>query len=315
MRVTVLGATGYIGSHVAEQLSLAGFTVVCLVREGSSASFLKQLAVDIQCVDYSDDDQLLSILSGSDVVCNCIADTRQHIRIEEHRKIEVELSSRLFALCEKAGVKRFLQLSTVMVYGFKRPDHAIDENYETFGQYSYNQIAIEREETLLKLAEKSSMNLLMLRPANAMGKRDASFMPNFISAANWNMFPSVGGGLSQFSCVDCRDIGRAFVHLIDVPVSKAEIYLLKSFDLSWLDLKSALEQALGKQLKLFSMNRALFMFIARVMEFVYPYGTEPSLTRFSLEVLSKNTLFDTKKLAETGFKPKYSLAESIQDCL
>jgi nucleoside-diphosphate-sugar epimerase len=313
MNIAVLGATGFIGSHVAEQFALAGFKVRCLVRASSSTDFLQQIDVATEVVDFTNDEQLLNVFKTVDVVCNCIADTRQHIPLAEHRKTEVELTSRLFRLAEQASVKRFMQLSTVMVYGFKREALPIDESHPLLGQFNYNQMAIEREQALLSLAEPSAMQLLLIRPANAIGKRDTSFMPNFSQAANFGLFPVVNGGVSGFSCVDCRDIGRAFVHLLELEQTQTEIYLVKSFDCCWLDVKAALQLQLNKKLKTFSMAKKPFMFLARLIELLTPWGKEPLLTRFSLEVLSCDTLFDDSKIRATGFTPKYGLKEALAD--
>ena len=43
MKVLVTGASGFLGSHVAEQLSAAGHSVVALVRKSSNVKFLSTL--------------------------------------------------------------------------------------------------------------------------------------------------------------------------------------------------------------------------------------------------------------------------------
>jgi nucleoside-diphosphate-sugar epimerase len=140
-------------------------------------------------------------------------------------------------------------------------------------------------------------------------------LPSFIGPHKFSLFPVVNGGQWKFSCIDCRDIGRAMVHLLELEIDKPETYLVKGFDLSWLELKSELDRFLGKPSRTLSLPKNLMMKMAYLMEKIYPYGSSPPVTRFDMEVLSTDTLFDDSKLRNTGFQCKYSLLDSFQDAL
>src|SRR6185295_3142294 len=47
MRVLVTGASGFLGSHIAEQLKLAGHEPVALVRPTSDLAFLRELGIPL----------------------------------------------------------------------------------------------------------------------------------------------------------------------------------------------------------------------------------------------------------------------------
>ena len=51
------------------------------------------------------------------------------------------------------------------------------------------------------------------------------------------------------------------------------------------------------------------------MEKIFPYGKEPPITRFSMSVLSTNTLFNDDKIKQLGYVAKYSLEDSINQAL
>jgi nucleoside-diphosphate-sugar epimerase len=315
MKTIVFGATGYLGSHVAEQLTLAGHTVICVVRPNSDTAFLQTLPVSIVRVNFGDVAALAAPITQDCVVLNCVADTRMHLSDDERRVVECELTSRLFEAAQKADARRFIQLSTVMAYGFDRPESAIDENFPTKPKYSYSRIACEREQTLLAQHKSSGTELVILRPSNTLGKRDSSALPALLASHEKGLFAVIGGGAWKFSCMDARDVGRAMVHLLDVPVSKPEIFLAKGFDITWLDVKTVLDKLLQRDTKLMNIPKAMAMLIGRVMEAVYPYGKNPALTRFSVEVLSTHTLFDDAKIRATGFQAKYDLMATLRDAL
>ena len=315
MKTILFSATGYLGSHVAEQLALAGHEVVCVVRPNSNALFLKTLAVVIEHADFSDHASFGSYIESGSTVLNCIAETRMHVSDDERRKVECTLTSALFSAAQNAGAKRFIQLSTVMAYGFDRPEYAIDETYPVSPKYSYSRIACEREKILVDQCPATQTELLILRPSNTFGKRDSSALPVLLASHEKGIFAAVGGGDWQFSCMDARDVGRAMVHLLDVAVSKPEIFLVKGYDTSWLEVKAGLDTVLKRETKLMNLPKPLAMFLGWVMEVIYPYGKQPPLTRFNIEVLATHTLFNDDKIRSTGFRSQYDLMATLQNAL
>lgn len=159
------------------------------------------------------------------------------------------------------------------------------------------------------------MQLILLRPSNTLGKRDTSALPGILQAHEKGLFAVVAGGDWQYSCTDARDVGRATAHLLTVAVDKAEIFLLAGYTMSWLSLKAELDQLLSKETRLFNIPKTLGLVIARLLEMIYPYGSSPALTRFSVEVISSHTLFSDDKIRATGFKPRYQLQDTLRDAL
>jgi len=314
MEVVVFGATGYLGSHVAQQLLLAGYRVKCIVRPQSDTRFLESISADIHIVDFANC-ELKRVISDGCCVVNCTADTRMHLSDKQRSLVEIDLTSKIFKAAADGGAKRFIQLSTVMIYGFDRPDTAINERYPPKPKYSYSRIAARRESLLLSLAERSSIELIILRPSNTLGKRDMSAMPAIMPLLNKGRFPVMGGGKWRYSNADARDVGRAFAHLIELPISESEIFLMKGYDITWLELKAELDSILNKKSRLLNIPRGFALALGRVMECAFPYGSSPPLTRFMVETLSSNTLFDDSKLRATGFLPKYCLRETLLDAL
>ena len=328
-KVTIFGATGFIGSHVAEQMSLAGNDVDCIVRQSGDTSYLQTLNVNIITINFDEQDALVAAMVPDSIVCNCLADTRMHLSLEQRRVVDVDLTLRVFQAAQTAGVRRFIQLSTVMVYGFSRPAEAINEEYtsQKLAKYSYCQVAVERENALLNSVATDSgrrsgesMELIILRPSNIIGRRDTSFLPNFLNSHKRGLFPAVssgqvGAGQWHFSLMDARDVGRAMVHLMTVAISKPEIYLVKGLDTDWLSFKSQLDAVLGKPSKIMRMPKLPMKVMGRLLETLYRYGTEPPLTQFGIDVMSTNTLFDDAKIQRSGFEPQFNLEESLTDAL
>jgi dihydroflavonol-4-reductase len=314
MNVIVFGASGFIGSHIAEQLAAAGHRVACVVRPGSDIRFLSQLPVSISRCRFDDPHSIRQLVGPGDVVCNCIADTRDYAPAAVRRRTEITLTSDIYRAALGAGASGFMQLSTVMVYGFDRPAEPIDENFSPRPRYRYSQIAWEREQTLTQIF-RPELPLLLLRPANALGARDSSFLPPFLASHRRGIFPVIDGGEWCFSCIDARDIGRSAAHLMTRSWRGIEVYLVTGYDLDWLALKAELDAASGRRARLVNLPRRLMLGLGALSESARYLGARASLTRFSVEVLSNHTLFDDQKIRRMGFTPRYRLTDSLRDAL
>ena len=73
----VIGASGFLGSHVARELVARGDgDVRVLIRTTSSTRGIADLPVDIRYGDVFDTDALRTAMSGCDVVYYCVVDAR-----------------------------------------------------------------------------------------------------------------------------------------------------------------------------------------------------------------------------------------------
>src|SRR5947209_3896358 len=74
MKLNVItGATGQLGSHIAEQLRRAGERVRALVRPGRDSTFLEALGVELVAGDLADGAAVRQAVAGADIVYHCAA--------------------------------------------------------------------------------------------------------------------------------------------------------------------------------------------------------------------------------------------------
>ncbi len=310
----VFGGTGFIGSHVVEQLILAGYAVTTPVRSTSDTAFLAGIGSRLVSIDFSDDVALRDCLQGQVLVFNCIANTAVHQSLERHRAVDVVLTKRLTEAAAKAGVHRFVQLSTVQVYGFSRPPIAVDEDFPCAPAHNYCRVALEREQVVRAVAHDAGMELVILRPVNTMGRRDSSMQAIF-AGHRQGVVVIFGDGRNRWSWIDTRDVGRAMVWLGELAGAAGNTYLVKAGDTDWREIQRALDSARGQSSRLLAVPRAVAKPIAALLEAIVPYSKNLSITRFAVDVMSSQTLFDDSRIRATGYRTIYPLQEMIDECV
>lgn len=133
MRVCVIGGSGFLGSHVADQLSSVGYEVVIYDRKPSPWLRSDQA---MQVGDLLAFDELREAVKGCEAVYNfaALADLNDALNKPlETVKINVLGNANVLEACRLQGVKRFVYASTVYVYsregGFYRCSKQASEHY------------------------------------------------------------------------------------------------------------------------------------------------------------------------------------------
>jgi dihydroflavonol-4-reductase len=304
MKAIVFGGTGFIGSHVVEQLQLAGHQVTAAVRDTSDTTFLKSLGVNVVRIDFSNSSAIGKVIEGHEVVYNCTAAAKLHTQISLDAPVEIKLTRTLIEAAASHGASRFIQLSTIVIYDFQS-NEPIDESYTPQPEYPIQRLGIEREKIIEEAGRKTGITTIVLRPASTLGVRDhSSFFARLFAAHVNDQYPMVGNGDVKVSLVDTRDIGRAMVWLgtFQKPQHDNGIYLLKGFDTTWKQLKTAIDHATGKISK--TINIPEFLTDEQMIAY--------HLTPFVLKTFTVNRLWNDNKIRKLGFDTKYSLTDAVE---
>src|SRR5438046_2711226 len=76
----VIGASGFLGSHVTRRLVSAGHDVRVMLRKTSSTKAIDDLDVERLYGDVFDDEALRAAMTDCDVVYYCVVDARMWLR-------------------------------------------------------------------------------------------------------------------------------------------------------------------------------------------------------------------------------------------
>ena len=175
MRAFVTGATGFLGSHVAEQLAARGDAVRALARPGSARSHLDSLRVEIVPGDLRAPAAWMPSLEGIDVVFHCAAVVGDWGRWTDFEAVSVGGTRAIVEAAVRGGVKRFVHLSSTAVYGLRQVrGRRVDEDAPLrgdslrWGYYGRAKAAAER--IVREAHDRGRIECTLLRPPSSTGR-------------------------------------------------------------------------------------------------------------------------------------------------
>ncbi len=131
MRIALTGASGFIGSHIAEHLARCGHQVTALVRETSRRDHIEPFVDRFVVGDQSDDSVWPDLLDGAGCVIHNSIDWQPTDEGEDFdRHLQTNLVGSL-RLLQAARDKHFVFISTIAVHHDMRPrwQGQIDEDH------------------------------------------------------------------------------------------------------------------------------------------------------------------------------------------
>jgi dihydroflavonol-4-reductase len=246
-RVLVTGATGFIGSHLVDDLLNKGYEVDALVREGSDLRWLRGKRAGLIRGDLVGEDRLPA-LDGFAYIYHLGGATRA-LRGRDFYLINQKGTERLIEAARNIrGLKRFIYMSSQAAGGPSTEERPRTERDAPCPVSAYGKSKLRGERAVLSSGDKFHVSIL--RPCAVYGPRDP-YMLELFRIISRGYVPLVGKGPMYFSFCYVKDLVQALLLSLQGDYPSGEIFFIAdgerySLDFFYESVSSELDVRLRK---------------------------------------------------------------------
>ncbi len=312
--VLITGAGGFIGSHLSARLAQNGERVRALDLRfppgwaGADKPFVEVIEGDI-CAE----ERLPRWLAGVEVVFH-LASAHLDVSLpdEHYRRVNVGGALRLARTAQRAGVKRFVHVSSVGVIGDVK-DPPADETSPCRPENIYEQTKLEGERAVLDLPREDGFQLVVARPAWVYGPGCPRTQKLFRQIEK-GRFPIFGTGNNLRHPVFIQDVLDGLELCAQADGVDGEIFILAGSEpVTVMNLTRQISAALGVKPPRLRLPLGVGQWAGMGIETAFKvFGRRPPFSRRSVDFFRKHNAYSIAKAErQLGYQPKVSLPEGM----
>ena len=307
-RVLVTGATGFVGKALCKKLLTDGWPVVGTYRTGYSANKLP-VGIEktwIKSIGPGTDWQ--AALIGIDTVIHLAA--RVHVlgytaadAITEYRRVNVAGTNHLAQTAASMGVRRFIYMSSVKVYG-EGNAVAYTEHDSPMPTTPYAISKYEAEQLLQEINDKTGLEVVVLRPPLVYGPHVKANFLQLLKVVDMGIPLPFANVRNQRSLIFLENLLDAIVTCIHHPKAARKTYLLSDgLYTSTPELIQKTASALGRPIRLFPFSLNLLRLLAKII------GRSEAVDR----LLNSFAVDSSRICTELGWTPRVTMTEGLAE--
>lgn len=315
MNILVTGGTGMLGQAIIRLYSRQ-YNIRFTGRNIERGKKIEQdYGASFMVADLNDKAAMVEACRGMDAIIHCAAFSSPWGRLQEFIQHNVQATEELLAQADRAGVRKFIYISTSSVYfNFKNGRNYRED--EVLSSPFCNDYAFSKA-----LAEKSVINStidsVILRPRGIFGPGDSAIVPRILRAIRGNTLwlPSSKNPIVDLTYVD--NVADAALLALVKPTDKGEVFNISNIQPCNIhSLLQPLITQLRPEVRIKTLPYSLLRPLISISESIHrllPGFPEPRLTIYSAGLFHYDQTMDISKAQSIlGYNPKVSIDEGVQ---
>ena len=314
MKALITGATGFVGSHLADKLLEKNYEVYCLKRSTSSTKWLDGKNVKYVEGDLFSNEALEKCIKDMDYVFHVAgvvkAKTKEgfyHGNSDSTKNL-LEITYRV-----NPGLKKFIYISSLAACGPAKSDKPVDENTVPDPITTYGLSKLKAEEEVYKYRDKFPISIIS--PPAVFGPRDTEILIYFKTFSK-GLNSVIGFDAKYLSLVYVEDLVDGIILAAENNKADGQKYFVcfdKAFN--WDEIGSLTSKLLGKKALKIRLPHSVLYSVGYLAELFSTFSSKPAT--LNIEKCKDITQLrwvcsNEKAKRELGFKAKYSLEESFK---
>lgn len=316
--VLVTGASGFVGRHLAAALQECHANVAVLLRRPETwrqGGVWRELAGDL-----TRPESLQGKCGGIDTVFHLaglahVEGERSAQAGDPHWRITVEGTRALLAEAVRAGVRRFVFVSTVKAMG-EGGDKRLDEASAEAPESAYGRAKLAAERLVSETCDEHGIEWVVLRLPMVYGRDNKGNLPRMVAAVDKGWFPALPEVRNRRSMVHVDDVVQALLLVAAAPEAAGEVYIVTDGQVySTREILDLIRDALGLPALQWSVPWGLLKLMARLGDIGgrllrrrMPFDSAVS------EKLLGSAWYSSEKIArELGYRPTRMLRDVLPE--
>jgi len=289
-KVLITGASGFLGSHIAEVLVANKFEVIALKRKQTDCWRCDNFCEDINWVDLDDKalwKQKLSAIKPDTLIHSAWIGVEAQNRNRWEQQIEnINFLTELMLLAKDINIKRIINLGSQAEYGYL--DTVVNEQKALVPTDAYGAIKVACLDIFKTFCEQNAINWIWLRLFSFFGEREQStwLIPSLVKKIQSEKKMDLTYGRQRYAYMYVHDFKKIMLKLFTTDVASGVYNVSGSQDISLKELVVKIRNKLNPEFKLnfgvlpYRPNQS--MLIKGNMTKLYEQIGEISLTDFDL---------------------------------